>query len=488
MLYQLTIGSAPRRSIAATLLAATLLVALFASVSELRDAQAQPQAGQGVLLHPPGGFVGWVGEARSVQDLFNAVPELTSVWALEAGFGAWLEARRWQSPVQREVTVVTPGMGLYVSFSGARAVFWPFAHRSPAVGSVELHEGQNLVSWGGRDAATLADAVRGIGRSLVAAYVWKPAQRAWCSHDPGRRDTCVVNRGDVIWVNVFRDVNWLQPTDVRPNIQFLGYITQNVRATVRDDLDAVMRFFASKFGIQADPSQFTIRVAADLPSLLDTAPDAQTRNRYQSQWAKADGWIAVLDDENPQQEFVVKADEWREDHRQAIGLYEGRYVLAHEYAHIVQFQLLGRRVHHVEHPQWLIEGGAWWMGWLLWIEDDRNRNRSEILIIAAEEFAKRNNAQPPVPPLHALEIRNAAHTHDLYRTGAWAVELAVEASGDEAVIEYWRQAGAAIFWDGVNPPQKWYIPFEQAFGFSTPTFYEQFRRWRNAATVSGRVP
>lgn len=462
-----------------------LVVALSASVSELHDAQAQPQAGQGVLLHPPGGFVGWVGEARSVQDLFDAIPELTAVWVLEAGSGVWLGAHRWQSPTQQKITVVTPGAGIYASISGAQAVSWPFAHYSPAAGSVRLDQGTNLVSWGGRDATTFADAVRGIGQSLASAYVWDPAQRSWCAHHPGRYDACVVNRGDAVWINVFRDVNWLQPTNVRPDIQFLGNVTQNIRDAVRNDLDAVMQFFASEFGIQADPSQFTIQIAADLQSLLNTTLDEKTRDRYQRQWAKADGWIVILDDVSPQQEFVVKADEWRENRRQEIGFYEGRYVLAHEYAHIVQFQLPGRRVHHVEHPLWLIEGGAWWMGWLFWIEDDPNRSRSEILIIAAEEFAKRGNAQPP---LHVLEAPNDAHTHDLYRMGAWAVELAAETSSDEAVIEYWRQAGAAIFWDGFNPLQKWYIPFEQAFGFSTPTFYEQFRRWRNVAAMSGRVP
>ena len=113
----------------------------------------------------------------------------------------------------------------------------------------------------------MTDIARGIGRSLVSTTLGNQV------HRPAQPDSAaawpLIQRGDALVVTVSRNVNWLQPAEVMPELVFLGNISAKLRQQARDDLQPVMEFYLTQFGIQPDGSSFTIRIAATLQSLID---------------------------------------------------------------------------------------------------------------------------------------------------------------------------------------------------------------------------
>ena len=201
-----------------------------------------------------------------MPELFATVPEILVVYAWDA------DQRRYRmaSPKLPEhhwtVHDIEPNAAYVLRIAGSLAVEW----ERPAVpvrGLAELRSGFNWLSWAGPSDWAVTDIARGIGRSLVSItlgnQVYRSAQPDSAANWP------LIQRGDPLVVTVSRNVNWLQPAGIMSELVFLGNIPATVQQQARDDLQSVMDFYLTQFGIQPDGSSFTIRTAATMQSLID---------------------------------------------------------------------------------------------------------------------------------------------------------------------------------------------------------------------------
>ena len=62
-----------------------------------------------------------------------------------------------------------------------------------------------------------------------------------------------MRRGEALWVEVSRSVNWLQPTDILPRLVFPGGASQALQSRVREDLEAVVSYFGTQYGHPGGP-------------------------------------------------------------------------------------------------------------------------------------------------------------------------------------------------------------------------------------------
>lgn len=412
------------------------------TVAEVAASRPQPTDTMTTILSPGDNLVGWLKGKTPVAELFEAVPEIGTVWAWDALRRQWLAASRHVPAQLHTLRQLTPGMGLLVQVDAEEPVEWTRS-AYPAAGLVKLHEGPNLVAWLGRDESPITYLALGIGASFEGAEIWDAANAQYLSHDPSNGETdgglSAIRRGDAVWVNVSRTVNWLQPTGVLPRILFRDAAPQNFRAMFRADLENVLEFFASQYGIEADFSQLTV--------------DA----RFQGRGASA-----------------IKS-------KILIGepLCRGRphcfRTLMHEYFHVLQRQLSDT----AWSPLWLLEGTAERMSLLPdWSTRDIPRDR---WISGSWGDVVGTLPREPV----AVEVPLA---REVYTLGAMGADMIASEAGDTAIVEYWRQlapapTGSHSRWES-RPP--WQDVFQKVFGLSVGQFYKRLHdRWRQSRTPVG---
>ena len=443
-----------------TLLAAG---AVLASAEEGEGA-ASEQASSPVLL-PGANLVGWVGESRSVVYMRRQVSAIEKVAAWDA-----LHQREY------EPAVVEPGMGVRIVVSGEEPIEWQ-PPETPVKSRLLLRRGRNLVAWLGPDDWAIDRVVLGIGRALVRAQ-WSDATYAPAS-SVSIEPLPTVRRGEALWIEVSRDVQWLQPAGIMPTIKFAGAVSAEVQAEVRRDSVDVMNHFADRFSLQPDGSILTVYVAADVESLVKVfeADGLETRGLHET-WYKSGGWA------NSAGYIVLKTEQWEPDYgsRRLCEYGEcakGRAVMAHEYFHSIQQQLSD-----TEAPTWLVEGGADWAEAGLILQDADSTYDSELVSNRA------TYSWAEGPPLDHTERR-----HDepwAYTLGALASQRLALRSGEQSLVEFWRallpvQLGPLGRWSS-DPP--WQIVFYNVFDITVDDFYDEFAEWRGslaANSVKGRV-
>ena len=443
-----------------TLLAAG---AVLASAEEGEGA-ASEQASSPVLL-PGDNLVGWVGESRSVVYMRRQVSAIEKVAAWDA-----LHQREY------EPAVVEPGMGVRIVVSGEEPIEWQ-PPETPVKSRLLLRRGRNLVAWLGPDDWAIDRVVLGIGRALVRAQ-WSDATYAPAS-SVSIEPLPTVRRGEALWIEVSRDVQWLQPAGIMPTIKFAGAVSAEVQAEVRRDSVDVMNHFADRFSLQPDGSILTVYVAADVESLVKVfeADGLETRGLHET-WYKSGGWA------NSAGYIVLKTEQWKSDYgsRRLCEYGEcakGRAVMAHEYYHSIQQQLSD-----TEAPTWLVEGGADWAEAGLILQDADSTYDSELVSNRA------TYSWAEGPPLDHTERR-----HDepwAYTLGALASQRLALRSGEQSLVEFWRallpvQLGPLGRWSS-DPP--WQIVFYNVFDITVDDFYDDFAEWRESLAVNsvkGRV-
>ena len=434
------VGLGPSTALLALGLA--LLLALLAGWSlGPASAQAEPAAGPGTTLEPGHNYLGWVSDALDVAVLREQMPELASVRAWDAA------SARAYTPAR-----LTPGMGLRITIAGAESVSWR-RPLTPARGRVDLAAGRNLVAWSGGE-TSIAEAVRGIGEALV---------RAW---SPEGADS--LERGDALWVEVGRRVRWLQPTGALPGLHFPGGAAPPLRAEIGRDLREVVEFAGAEFGVQVDFSGADIYVATDAESYIAyrglVGGEAEEARGL---WAQAGGWAtqgAVA---------VLKQADWQQEEGTAARSREtepdGRYVLAHEYFHLLQHQLSGGID---EAPAWLIEGGANWFEWLL---AQRDQGAATAALLQPPAYTTEFDEAP------ALEqLESTTELGYEYGLGERAHRLLTATRDLAGPVEFWR----ALLPDPLGPQARW-LPlhdwpraFRDAFKITAQQFYGEVERWR----------
>ena len=444
-----------------TLAIAAAIVALLLSAG-LANAQEPPETATATRLEPGLNLVGWVGEPTPVSQLFQQIPRLEAIWAWDAELRDWIVAApgapEWLGGLGR----VTAGMGLRMQLGGDQPYLWRRS-TEPTRGLVKLLTGWNLVAWSGADGAAIGDVVKGIGWSLRTVRRWDAASQQWVTWTSPERSAQVIantgadqetdddaevpriRRGEALWIEVARAVNWLQPTDILPRLVFPGGASQELQARVREHLPATLSFFRDQYGIQADPD-FTIYVAKDVNSLIQAYDEeGELHDEASTRALWSDAWVGGWGGSN----ITAKQSSWNP------------YLLTHEYFHVLQRQL-SRRVD----VQWLVEGTAEWAEGEHQVLDGRRTlgdlSRSRLSAIADD-----------TPTLRSTERENARWEYDL---GWLATEHLVADAGADSWVEFWRRIASI---DSVSGPD-WRSAFLDIFGASVEDFYADFGAWQHA--------
>ena len=276
-----------------------------------------------------------------------------------------------------------------------------------------------------------------------------------------------IRRGEALWINIARAVNWLQPTDILPRLVFPGGAPDELQARVREDLEATLAFFRTQYGIQADPD-FTIYIPTDVDALIQTqkhdganADEASLR----AQWNVLNTWAGYG--------IVVRQSDWPGD-LSTGEIAWARYTITHEYFHILQRQLSDGRAN-----AWLTEGTASWV-------DDEHK-----VFDGEQMWRNLRDGQLPVimndtPTLRSTESDNGGLE---YRLGWLATDHLTANTDPDFPIEFWRQlssteAGPHRRWTSTLD---WRTVFHRVSGQLVSEFYAEFDARQREQAVANAV-
>ena len=456
-----------------------VVVVVFALLGTARGAEATERV---IVLQPGLNAVGWVGEATAVADLFAELPEATAVYAWDPINQRYLAAHRLVPEPLWTLSDAAPGMGILVSINSDAQVEWQLS-LTPASGTVRLWPGLNLVAWSGRDNTPLAHALRGVGNSAAGVFVERDGAAGWInasSSDTSASDHVDhLTRGEALWVRSSRRVNWLQPTDVLP--QITADISATDRARVIHALRDVAAYFDQTYGIQADPARFELWFSSD--------PDHPSGEGYMGYDFLVPG-IGFINIQSIDECYLAT-------------------LTAHEYAHVLQAQLdtivldpgdgsLPYTAGIAVAPTWMVEGAArlvevFWRQSASACDGYRVRYGPESPWIGSaddgsahlEAFrARLNDESLPLGTL-AAELSLTAYNH-----GALAMRQLTTGISGSSLFEFWR-----LLSDEGEPPETlrdlhsiWRRAFESAFGLDVDEFYSGFHQWQCEQAVKNGHP
>ena len=407
-------------------------------------------------LQPGDNRIGWVAERMSAEELFARLPQVGLIYSWDADSGQYeiaapgLPSRFWT------LRFLEPGRGYVLRVGGAEVVEWERSVH-PAKGLVRLRSGVNWSAWAGPNDLAIADIARGIGSSLISI---RSGDLVYDRSEPGTMDGwAAVQRGDALEIRVGRDVNWLQPTYVMPEIHYAGNVDHGVRRLIERDLAATLEYSARELGVQADPFSLVVVVAGDAKSAHEKTTELGHPwdwESFRNFWQRAGGWYS-----SDQDAFYLKSSSWEGS---SGGRYHwGRYVVLHEYIHALQIQLMGDNYIDLD---WLLEGSANWFDSDLSTQDRNGYPLSGQLIDALNQASKG-------PPLEEIESANDTWQ---YSFGLVAADLLIERAGKGAALDFYRvlapgRAGPGGHWE-TRPTMR--SAFTAAFGLTLEEFYDEF--------------
>ncbi|MYE46950.1 MAG: M1 family metallopeptidase [Chloroflexi bacterium] len=433
-------------------LASTSSAALAREQDRVAPGPASPatEANDGTfttLLQPGWNMAAWLGPDGPVSQVFDAIPELERVYAWDNEHERYQRAYPNSTPLYG-LTRISTGMGLWLRIGGDSPVEWT---RTPPDGNVllSLSAGRNLVGWGGPDGEAFAESAARFGDALIAADRWNAATQRYERYRPDAEDSANTLRelrpGDALWVELTGDRRWWQSGLAATTFELGDELTEQQHVSLREDVTAVVTFFAEWYGIKPPP--FTVEYHPDLEIFAGALPGRILLSSSVIDYALRD------------------------------------VVLAHEYFHILQRHFAGR----TRSPAWMTEGTATYAGGVY---------RLAAWNITGEQLrnARWRHSRHITEPLRDLVLIRVFYGVEApaYSLGAIAVEwlegrLATE--GDEAefapldvgwpdsftdtaaYIEYYRRLAAA---------QEWEDAFEKVFGISADDFYDAFEEYRDA--------
>ena len=448
--------SYPRLLISLIALGAIVVAILIATtVAQAADADTET-----IELEPGDNFIGWVAEPIAVADIFEQIPDAKLIYTWSGDSRSWPYAI---SEVGGNLETLDPGMAAMIRISGSDPVEWE-RPLTPAKGMVTLYSGVNWVAWSGRDEWPLDDVARGIGKSLVSIEVRGQI------YEPDTESTILpIRRGDALRVTVNRDLRWLQPTGMMPNVVFVGDISQSLENSMSADIRDLVDYFADTHAVETDFSNTTILIwhtAEDAVAYQDSDPEypfhlgGEGLRIYLEEDASGGGTAWGMH---------LKSNWWDANPRQSIF----KTHVTHEWFHYLQIQFTDFWATAGLPPEWILEGSAVWSG-----------NKGIRIAEGHQSFEETRreylaNAKGTSATLRSAERRN---TPWQYQLGLLATDLLVERSGADAIVEYFRQQQPQPI--GAN--RRWVAPtslddaFVAAFGMEIDDFYTEFEEWRDA--------
>ena len=452
-------------------LSLTLLTGLVAALAALGLSAEVANSGEEVApetitatLEPGDNFIGWVSEPIGVEDVFAAIPDAALIYTWDADRRVWRFAIRG---VGGSLTALEPGMAAMIRIVGDKPVEWD-RQLTPARGSVTLYRGVNWVTWVGRDNWPLDRVARGIGQSVVSIRVGDVTYPA--PLDTGVDELPVLSRGDALEVTVSRDLRWLQPTGMLPNIVWVGDISQTIREEIAADIRRVVDFLSEEFAVETDFADTTVLIWEG----IDAAVEYEASGAGPSMGANSPAWLrnwltsGRLGGAQPWG-FYMPACSWQSPRSPDCHGY-APHTLVHEWFHFFQYQLSAGEDWHVS-PIWMIEGAATWAEW---------QSPSRLLLKESSEDARQRRLDEVIRTTAPLQSAEDGYRRWEYSLGSIAVERLVDRSGVDALLEYSRQLHPQI----IEPERYWLVvpywqdAFQVAFGLTVGAFYEAFALWR----------
>ena len=459
----------------AVLLVALIAVALPRLAFADESIETAP-ATRTVTLQPGDNFIGWVGAPIAAADLFAAVPKAVLIYTWDADRRLYRYAIR---NVGGTLPRLDPGMAAHIRVVGAEPVEWE-QPVTPVTGMATLHTGVNWVAWSGRDDWPLDRVARGIGMSLVrlafGEFVYEPGS---ADADPAKAqiEFPLVRRGDALRVTVNRDVRWLQPTGITPQIVWVGELRQELREEISADIRRVLDYFADELSVETDFADTTILVWHGLEAALEHQKSGQEPRLLHGEPAALRARLTSYGGTGGGTEWglFVAACWWSPPCPQQ-GIVPATEFMAHEWFHYLQLQLAARNWYVT--PQWVLEGTA------VWAQEGLPVANGETTFASSRESYRRDAART------SATLQSAEQLNDpwQYFLGVLAVDLLAENSDRDAPIEYLRQ----LYPQALEPERRWssepgwQAAFREAFGFEVKEFYTEFERWRGELRLTGR--
>ena len=448
---------------------AFVLLGLAAGLLTLETtALGADDATETVRLEPGDNFVGWVADPIAIAEIFKQIPEAALIYRWDA------ESRTYRYAVRdgsATLETLQPGMAANIRIDGRKSVKWE-RPLTPAKGMVTLYSGENWVAWNGRDEWPLDQVARGIGSSLVSieaeerGIVYQPGSGISEAIAPLNGES-TLRRGDALRVTVNRDLRWLQPTGMMPNIVWVGDIPESVREEITADMRRLLDFFAEEFAIEPDFVETTALLFGSIDAAVRHAesgaeprplyaPD-HLRSTLETGWqAEAQpwgfwAWVCGWQSQPPPDCHGNKAP-----------------TLAHELFHVLQDQLSTRHPHLS--PTWMSEGTATWLNWRLPPEFGQ----------ASYEDQRQWTIDRVAKTSEPLNAGENGFYHWVYDLGSVVADRLVEMRGVDALLDFDRllypqSIGKERRW--VQMPT-WHEAFEASFGITVEAFYEEFEAWR----------
>ena len=320
-------------------------------------------------LEPGDNLIGWTGGHKLIERIWEEVLQIEAVWSWDPNSKRYRIAAPSMPYRLWTLRILEPGMGLMLRISGDEAVDWE-RPRKPAQGTVLLIEGNNLVTWLGRDDTPIDHVVKGLGMTFDSITIQSSNSSELESYDPATMESAeslpTVTFGDPIWVTTTMDTIWLQPTGVVPDIHFVAGTPQHIKDSVQSDMESVVQYFNEVWGLEAD---FT-----DVPILAAHIEGETAQLLWDLSALHQATFVSPFDafvhpeakDDSVQPRVVyglsthvhLNLSNWNQTSWHA----SIETHIAHEYSHVVQWQLGGAPERRAAvDALWINEGQAMWM-------------------------------------------------------------------------------------------------------------------------------
>ena len=381
-----------RRVLRLTMLTGLLMAAMvglqLASAPEL--ARADDGETATTELQPGWNLAGWTGEEAEVAAIFEAIPELETVYAWDAEARSFRGTVRVGANLLGELDTLTPGIGLWLHVRGDEPVTWT-RPLIPQSGAASLTEGWNLVTWASRDGIATDEALKALGDIVVEAQ-----------GVAGSAPTTLAT-GSAFWLQVSAAKEWWQLTGP-PVVIFSRSIAMADREALRREVESVFFFYGRSLGIGVP----------------------QVRFRLGDGRHGCGGYVGRT--------IFLSA--------------QCLYGIAHDYIHALQEEMAvrnGRPLPWESEPVWLVEGAAeyWASQYRVSTSSTSHKDHIQGSVIPTARTI-------PVPLSRLRTYATLLVQDRSYSLGQLAVDWLVKRAGEDALLAYYNYPGRTG-WDIAVP-------------------------------------
>ena len=437
------------------------------SIVPVGDVSDQPLGGSfGSVVGPDAGepdvrlelrtgsdLLGWTGDARAAAELFAQEPSIAAADWLDAAGNPILDPLQTSGDDSSELPEVlvdaegNPVEGMIEDVEetenelpdtrfGSLLWLWSDADEAvtvvfrtrPLPHYVEVPEGSSYTVWGGAESIEIERIARALGTSRAPATV-KLLNEA----EADAEDAAVlVQPGDILQVELAREMNWLQPLGEPYLYHAIGRKAETFGSYFTEHVEEVIDYFWNRYEIAAYAANFWYSESWDRDTEMELGAGAFRRG-------DSELWFSYMPS-------LVKFG-------------DGDHVIAQVYFYLLE----GRMSRTSRVASWLVHGSAIYEEW----QYSNRSGRYDKVLAQARESIMRGIRDDSVA---LRDTEGSENRRYQYLLGPLAVEWLVNnQGGTEAMIDFWKI---------LHSEWNWHSAFQEAFGISTNDFYAAFAEYR----------